>query len=201
MAAGVRAKARTYVASARDLFTGLQVRAGVLGLDLESPTGRLATARESAALIERLAREDDDVTLAEILAGAHIAAQETVTARSLSAAAEVAAALAATQWTLLDALHGITDHRAEQAQAILGHLRSAAANDEHAQALAPVLTATVAAAAALLAKTRPPVIPAPRKGAVHGEATGDLEVVIAALTEAAGAHPPAPIAVCWVIAP
>ncbi len=205
LAANVRRKASAQAAAARDLVTALETRASVLALAAEATASRLGTARAAAALVERLAREGDDVTLVQVLADADLPAEDAVVARSLSSAAEVQGALAATQWSVLDALLGIGDQRAERARVILGQLHTAAHHDEHAEALAPVLKTTVAAAAALLAdhakpKPGPPDTPIP-PGTVHGEARGDLERVVTELTRAAGEHPGAEIRVTWDIEP
>jgi len=131
-----------------------------------------------------------------VLAEAVLPAEDAVAARSLSSALEVTAALARTQWSVIDALATITDSRADRAQAVLDQLRTAARHDEHAQALDPVLRSTVAAAAALLAEVTTP--PPPRPG-LHGEARGDLDSVVGELRKAAGDHESATIHLNWTI--
>ncbi len=209
LAAGVRAKATAQAGAARDLVTALETRTGALGLTIDATSGRLATARNAAGLVERLARESDDVTLVEVLADAVLPAEDAVAARSLSSAPEVTAAIAGTQWSLVDALRTIADERADRARAILDQLRTAASHDEHAEALAPVLRSAVATAAALLAegtptpspRPTPPAQPMPPDGTISGEARGNLDSVVAELTAAAEKHPSATLHVRWDIEP
>lgn len=214
MAANIRAKATAQSPAARDLVTALDTRSDALGLAVDAPSGRLATARDSAGLVERLAREGDDVTLVQLLASSTLPAEDAVAARSLSSAAEVSAALAGTHWSVIEALPGIAADRAGPAAAILEQLHTAAAHDEHAEALAPVLLTAVSAAAALLARsgtTPPPTPPPPTPpsptppppppGSVRGTARGDLDTVISELTLASSEHPGAEVHLTWDIRP
>lgn len=203
LAAGIRERTIAQSSVARSLVSALEARAGTLGLTVDAATGRLATARETAALVERLSRETNDVTLVTILAGADLPAEDAVAARSLSSAGEVARAVGAAQWQVIDALSAITDQRAQRAQSLLEQLRTAAGHDEHAEALAPVLSTTVAAAAGLLAdvpkvETTDSDIPSTD---IRGQAVGDLPTVIEELRQAAAEYPGAKIRLSWDLEP
>jgi hypothetical protein len=202
LAAQVRTTAAARTRAAHDLVTALESHAGALDLTVGDDQGRLATARETASLVERLTREDNDVTLVEVLAGADLPSQDAVAARSLSSADEVVRAIDIAQWQVIDALVTITDQRGVRARAVLTQLRSAAGHDEHAEALAPVLRSTVSAAAALLADVPPAVdVPPGRPGAVHGSSSGNLDSVIDELRTAAAEHAGATINLTWDIEP
>jgi len=154
LAGDVRAKAGTWAGPARDLVAALEAHATDLGIDTAAPATRLAVARASATLVERLARETDDVALVEALARIDLGVADEVAARSLSSAPEVGRALTSTQWPLLRSLRGIDDERAPDAQAILDEVRHAGGYQEQAMPLAPVLRSSVTAAAEILARKR-----------------------------------------------
>ncbi len=178
------------------------MNAAHLNLAIDAAAGRLATARATATLTERLARETDDVTLVAILAGSDLPVEDAVAARSLSSSAEVTGALRRTQWQVISAIAALADDRRDRAQAILTELRSTAAHDEHAAPLAPALSSAVNAAAALLAEVAPPPPPGPfppprPPRGVHGEASGRLSEVMAELARVAEQHPDAVFRVTW----
>ena len=87
----------------------LEWHASTLGLGSDAETGRLATARRVAALLDQLTAETDDVVLVELLAAADLGVDDTTASRSMSTARSVVAALTGTQWTLLDAVGKLAD--------------------------------------------------------------------------------------------
>lgn len=203
LATDVRTKASAWAGPARDLVAALEAHAGTLGLDDGARTGRLATARAAATLVERLAREQDDVTLVTVLGREALPAPDEVAAKSLSSAAEVTSALRATQWPIVEGLLPLVDQRPEAA-AVVDELRAAARFEEHAKPLAPVLRATVEAAVQIIAPPPPPVPPRPRPVTVRGERTvrgRDVEGVLAEVRQTAQQHPDDTITVTWSVEP
>ncbi|WP_432957272.1 phage resistance protein [Micromonospora haikouensis] len=163
MAGDMRRVATTYADTARGLVTSLEARAVPLGLDLDAPTGRLATARRVAELLTQIAGERDDV----VLVGVAAEGEERLGGLDGQAASGVfkqaqrlTSALAGTQWPLINAVEqrAGTDPRA---RALLDRLRAAARDDHHGSDLIKALQEAVGAAAALLAEHTPPVPPSP----------------------------------------
>jgi hypothetical protein len=201
LAQRARAKAAGWARPARDLVGALEAHASELGIDPEAPATRLAVARATATLVERLSRETDDVALAETLARAELGVADEVAARSLSSAAEVAHALAGTQWALLQRLTAITDERAAAARAVLSELHEAARYAEHAKPVSPVLRTAVSSAAEILAQatTAPPPPPAsPAEGGQRVAGVAELDAVLDELRAfAARQDPYSRIRVTW----
>ncbi|PWJ48441.1 hypothetical protein SAMN06264364_1305 [Quadrisphaera granulorum] len=103
---------------------------------------RLATARRSLALVERLTRAATPVRLVEVLAQVDSAADDTAAARSMSTASSVTAALSSWTWSRLRPLRegaAGDGSRAREAQRILDDLRKAMASDEFSLPVAPQL--------------------------------------------------------------
>ena len=113
-----------------------------LGLPADRPTGRLATARAGASLVEALRRPSSRVHLVEILARTALPATETAVANSLSRAALVAAAVDGFRWDRLAPLRTSkdrADERGRAAASTLTTMREAVEADEFATRLGPKL--------------------------------------------------------------
>ena len=107
-------------------------------------SGRLATARAGASVVEALRRAASRVRLVEALAQATLPGTDTAVANSLSRAADVAAAVDDFRWDRLGPLRAAEsrhDERGRAAAATLKALREAVAADEFATRLGPALTA------------------------------------------------------------
>ena len=85
-----------------------------------------------------------------------------VLSRGATRAREVADALRATNWQLVAAATGLTDHRGPQADALTSKLRDALAFDEHAVRLADTLEQVETMATQLVTQTPAGDEPAPR---------------------------------------
>jgi hypothetical protein len=195
VATQVRVKASTLAPAARDLVGLLDSHASDLGLDAHDTAGRLATARSAANLVERLAREDDDVALVTVLARVSLPVADDVAARSLSSAANIARTIAATQWKLVRGLAAL-ESTSPDAQAVLDELRSAAAFDEHAKPLEPVLRSTIDAAVQIIASpsdSRPKQATSNRKTVPAAE----IGTVVDELEAFAQEHPEDRITITW----
>lgn len=147
--------------AAGDLVRALEAHADVLGLDPAATTGRLATARRAARFVTELAAERDDVVLVETTARADLGdIDDQAVGDLLGQATRLVAALANTQWRLLEAVtkQTPTDDRARE---IIERLREVAArHEQHGQDLTAALHAAVEASTALLTDSRP-VVPPP----------------------------------------
>jgi hypothetical protein len=161
LASDVRAKARSWQAAANDLLTQLQNHAVAMGIDADTP--RLRTAQLAKDLLARLANENDDVILVQILAEAPLPDEQQALARSMSSAATVAGALQALMWTMLDSLRtiGEGDPRRGESDQVLADLAVVAAAEELHSSLPKALTDAVARAGRILAgpTTAPPPSP------------------------------------------
>ena len=203
LAAGVRGRAKELQRGAADLLLRLGEHRDVLGLSEGS--ARLGTARDGQDLIDRLARENDDVVLVCILGEHALPDEPQALAKSLSSGGEVAAALKGAQWDLLISVDGMTsDHgRSTDAIAVLEPLRATAAIEELHAALAPALSTATTAAAALLANLnkRPPIITPPSDRTVDDivlEGIDDkLDAIGKKIREALAAEPTKKVRVEW----
>jgi hypothetical protein len=153
LARQVRQSAREHAGDNHELVRLLERHAWTLHLQTDANTGRFATARRVAALLDQLAGETDDKVLVELLAAADLGVDDTTASRSMTTARPVAAALAATQWTLLDVVSKLTDSRTEQAQTLLAQLADAAIRDQFQRDLISELKTAVERASELLATT------------------------------------------------
>ncbi|MFF3869036.1 phage resistance protein [Micromonospora sp. NPDC001898] len=142
--------------AAGNLVQALEAHAEVLGLDLSATTGRLATARRAARLVEDLAGERDDVVLVQLAARADVGdIDDKAVGEVLAQAGNIGEALTRThQWSLLQAIVPRARHD-ERARAILDRLRDVARHEQHGQDLVDALQAAVDASAALLAADPP----------------------------------------------
>jgi hypothetical protein len=200
VASQVRAKASALAPTARDLVGLLDSHASDLGLDSHDTTGRLATARSAANLVERLAREEDDVALVTVLAQVGLPVADEVVARSLSSAADVSREISATQW---DIIRGLAPRESTDpsARAVFDELQSAAAFDEHAKPLAPVLRSTVKAAVQIIAPPPTPALPRPVTSHRKTVPAAEIATVVDELEEFAQEHPENRITITWDLEP
>ena len=129
------AKLRQFDRGATDLVGGLEAHSDVLGLGDVSP--RLLTARRARDLVAAL-RDADPVNQIRVIAEFDLPDELQPLARSLSSAADVAAALQGANWQLLKQLPNLTGERAVNS---LTALRNAAGAEQLHVDLAPALAA------------------------------------------------------------
>ncbi len=206
LAGDVRMKASEWAPAARDLVGKLETHASDLGLSTDDDTGRLATARAAATLVERLARESDDVNLVTVLAQAALPAADEVVAKSLSSAVDVARSVGQTQWSIVRGLHQVEQTNPD-ARAVLDELRSTAAFDEHAKPLAPVLRSTVDSAVQIITPVPPTTptppqappqpSPAPQPGNSETVPAAEVDAVLAKVRAFAREHADREITISW----
>ncbi|GAA1843335.1 phage resistance protein [Asanoa iriomotensis] len=152
VASTIRGAARLHVAAASTLRARLEERVTELGLDPLATTGRLATARRVAALLETLVGEPDDVNLVGRLARADLGEiDDAVASLSFTSAGQVIDALARAQWGVLAAVRSIVA-TSDEARGIIDRLHATARHEQHADDLATALTVAGNAAADLLAR-------------------------------------------------
>ncbi|WP_405393439.1 hypothetical protein [Microbispora hainanensis] len=197
LATEVRGQARQLQDAARQLVTVLKFHRDMLGLPENE--GRLATARDAAALVSTLAAESDGTSLAESLANASMGVTEQVLGRSLKSAGQVLRALEEMDWGLLDAIAVIKDD--QQAISILERLREAARHNEFQESLGPVLSQARRHAQMLLAsrvKPKPDPKPDPKPGPQSITVAGrEIDKAVQALRAFADKHPDMQITVTW----
>ncbi|TYB40428.1 DUF499 domain-containing protein [Micromonospora sp. AP08] len=134
--------------AAHTLANRLEQHSNRLGLDRES--GRFATARAAADLLEALGTGRSAKEAVERLARAELAGPADRTGKSISSAAQVAAALAAAPWDTFEIVAGLPQPYAAEAEAILAELRRVAQADELTAPLTPALRRAQMDATALL---------------------------------------------------
>ncbi|TDB94628.1 phage resistance protein, partial [Micromonospora fluostatini] len=151
LAKTLREAARERKLSTITLVDALTRHADVLGLKLDEPTGRLASARRTARLVTDVAGETDDVVLVETVAQADLGdLDDEAVGVIVGQAADLNKALAGThQWALLQGIVARAD-RDERARAILERLREVARHEQHGQDLVPALHQAAGESAALL---------------------------------------------------
>ncbi|MBM0255988.1 hypothetical protein [Micromonospora sp. 4G55] len=149
--------ARRHREAAHGLVARLEQHATWLGIDKEAGTGRLATARAAADLLEALANGGSAVETVERLARAELAGPADRTGKSIMSAAQVSAALAAAPWDTFEIVAGLPEPYAAEAAVILAELRRVAQADELTAPLALALRRAQTDATALLRRaTRKP---------------------------------------------
>lgn len=139
----VSERAKQLLAPAAALVAALEPVYKRFGVPTDAATGRLATARGGQELTAALVGARDRVTLVEILAHHELPGTPEATARSLSTAADLVAALKGYPWDRLTAVQEAergSGERATTARAILDRVRTALVSDELAQELRPALT-------------------------------------------------------------
>ncbi|WP_277210618.1 DUF6079 family protein [Isoptericola croceus] len=145
----VKQRATELAPAARGLADALDQHADILGLD--PGTGRMATARTGADLVEMLAHEPDDLARLQALAAVDLPADTAALTASLKAAGTLSARLRQVSWDLVTQLPGL----GAEGAAPLQRLREAAGADELVVSLAPALTEATTAATSILTASRP----------------------------------------------
>jgi len=138
----LRLAATSTTDAATALVPALEKAYTVLGLPLDAPTGRLATARGAASLLQALRQSVGPVALVETLARTELPATPAALAKSLSTAGTTTAQLGSYAWNRLHpVLDGARDYtpRGKDAQAVVDALRAAARSDELVARLADAL--------------------------------------------------------------
>jgi hypothetical protein len=136
-----------------DMVDQLKQHAEVLGIDVHSPTGRLATAQRVAELTAALGRARNDTDLFETLATFDLPQPLTGAGSAHASAAQLAQTLQGLDWDIIAAAQG----RAESAfVSALRTVREAAAVDESIVPLQPRLTELSSVARSLLVRSQPP---------------------------------------------
>lgn len=119
-------------------------------LQLAQETGRLATARAAADLVEALVNARSAKDTVERLARAELIGPADRLGKSISSAAQVAGALAAAPWDTFEIVAGLSEPHAAQGAVVLSELRRLAQADELTAPLAPALRRAQVDATALL---------------------------------------------------
>lgn len=169
------AHARQYREPAHQLVEALEDYADRLGLDPQATSGRLHTARVAADLLDALDSQQNGVEIIRYLARAPLGGPPQRTGRSIRSAQDVVRALRAASWDNFNLIAGLSGGWAAKADAIMGRLRAAAADDELTTPLAPALEQARTEAVSLLQEAIPPPPPPPppdRNGGRDGEASG-----------------------------
>lgn len=186
-----------------------------LGLDPQSTTGRLATARAGQAMLARIRDAGTDrIAVITAVATADLPATDQAVGRSLTSAGAVAERLDSFAWERLDPLRGATgsDDRSRRARAVLDAARAALLADEMAQPLGEALRTAEAAAFRWLAETgaspgpRPgPPVPPPPPPAPDTSATvtddASLRDAVASVRAFVAAHPGRSVTLHWRLDP
>ncbi|NYH41342.1 hypothetical protein HNR22_001069 [Micromonospora jinlongensis] len=139
-----------YREAAHGLSARLEQHDKWLGIDQASPSGRLATARAAADLLERLATGRTAVEIIERLARAELAGPADRVGRSIKSAAQVSAELAGAAWDNFEIIAGLGEPYAVEASAILAELRRVGQADELTAPLSPALRRAQSDAVALI---------------------------------------------------
>src|SRR5262249_7931330 len=150
----VRDRARGFLPDTRLLVRLLGRHAGLLGIDVAAPTGRLATARGLGRLLARLAPEADDAVLVDALAGHALGngVEPEAASRYLAGAKAQTDALARTPWSVLTVLAA---QQGDAAAVVLDTLRDTARREDLSADLVAGLRAAIAEAERLLAQPTP----------------------------------------------
>ena len=155
----VRAEASSRVDAAASLVPRLEDAYRRLELPTEGTSGRLATARAAARLLDALRRAGDRVRLIETLARSELPATDTAASSAVSSAVAVTDALKTYPWDRINPLREAEtspDEAGRSAAIILNALRRAVGADELTTRLAPALQAADDAIFDWLAKPSPP---------------------------------------------
>jgi hypothetical protein len=134
---------------------------------------RLRTARTTHAFLVTVQGAQGDAVVRAI-AQAPVATSEAAMGECVRKAQALSTSLDGAQWGLFDAIQALPEPHAASAAEILERVRDALRRDEHAVALAPVLTAAQRDAVALLkrAATQPIERPEQPGGGTSGGSTG-----------------------------
>jgi len=190
LARQVRDVSRRLRGDAAELVRWLAEHADPLGLDVEADSGRLATARRLAGLLDQLAGETDDVVLVELLGRADLVVDDITASKSLTEARRVVDALTRTQWHVITAAASLADERAEPARAMSEQLADAARREQLHVDLVEELDRATKRASALLSRPVPVVVVPPAPAGVVPPAPAGSEEATTTVAE----PPPAPLA-------
>lgn len=198
------ASARQYREPAHRLVEALEQYADRLGLDPYATTGRMHTARAAADLLDGLGSRQNDVEIIRHLATAPLGGPPQRTGRSIRSADEVARALEEADWDTFDVIAKLGEPWSAEAEAILGRLRAAAADDELTTSLPRALRQARTEAIELIRRATatpppPPPLPPP-SGREHGSlriSADNVEKAISDLRGFAADHSDKTIEVSW----
>lgn len=200
----VRNEAAARVDAAAAVVPRLEEAYGRLGLDVQSPSGRLATARAAAALLDALRRAGERVRLVETLARAELPATDAAVSSAVASATAVTGALTTYRWDRLAPLQEVEggSESSLRAAGILAALRTAIGADELTTRLRLELEASVDAIFEWLASRQPPQLPPPPPpptagGRVTRPKGAPEAVVLDPLTDFLNKHPDDQIVVDW----
>jgi hypothetical protein len=156
LADAIQTYAKQHIESCRQLVSMLTGRIADFGI-VKEMASRYQTAEAVLDLLEAV-RDAKPAAVIEALAGITPQTSEAAMGASLSSSADVASALAATQWRLFESIRSLQDDRAAAAGFLLNRVSEALKNDQHVTALAPVLRIEQNKAIDLLT---PPATPPP----------------------------------------
>ncbi|MGC4888067.1 BREX-2 system ATPase PglY [Micromonospora sp. DT227] len=174
-------------------------------LQLNRDSGRLATARAAAELIEALATARTSKDAIERIARADLAGPPDRMGRSISSAGAIAAALAGASWDNFEIVADLPEPYAGDAAPILSELRRVAKADELTAPLAPAMRRAQAETVDLIRratrKLPPPPPPPPPPTATEREVItrGASDQAFGRLRDYVEDHPEATIEVTWRI--
>jgi hypothetical protein len=208
------ARARQYREPARQLVEVLEQYADRLGLDPQAASGRLHTARLAADLLDALDSQQSGIEIIRCLAKAPLGGPPQRAGRSIRSAQEVVRALRAAPWDNFNLIAGLSGEWAAEADAIMGCLRAAAADDELTTPLAPALERARTEAVRLLRKAIPPArerhgedelvqrvdpdgLVGPKPDGRLAVATEEVDQALSRLKDVAAQHPGKRIEVSW----
>jgi len=158
LARRTREAARHQRPHAHELARLLETHAAILGTSAIDTSGRLATARAAARLLDDLERAATDTMLVELLDAAELPTEDQAVGRSTLTAAPLVQTLSRTRWELLDALGSDPDPEAGQIRAELARV---GALNEFQAPLQPALEKAERDAVRLLTSRRPQPPPPP----------------------------------------
>ena len=150
LVAGVSEVARDHAEAARALVDALRLAAQ--RLDVGEDVDRVRTAKEALALVDAI-HGAEDVEVVELVATADVPTTAEALGRSIRSAAQVRAALEATNWELIATATGLGGDRRAEAQGIEQRLAESFAADELVTSLPAALQQATSASTSLVAKT------------------------------------------------
>ena len=148
----VRDKVTSLEGAANGVRRALDRHGDALGLT-EQGAPRVTSARDAADLLARLAATRDATAMVRELAGAEYSTGDEVFGTAITSAPAVLAALENVEWSLLESVHrfaGRGDPVGNRAESLLDEIARAAADNEFARPLAPVLNGIRQRAVALI---------------------------------------------------
>lgn len=153
LAEGVRAKVAELETPVNGVRRMLERHADTLGLTHRPDAPRVVATRDAADLLARLSGAAEDTDLVNRLAKATYGTNDTVLAATMAAAPRLLESLRDVEWSLVSSVQGFAgrgDLIGNRADALLDEVGHAAAEDEFAVSLAPVLEQLQSKAVALV---------------------------------------------------